>query len=95
MINRCPITHQFWIRLRRGCHSCDHPIPQFRIVEPGVAPSFLVIAAIDQFDSKWDLSGSVQECRFVMRLTEAVANEAAMPQFKKGYAIAGPMALAR
>jgi len=38
----------------------------------------------DEYDPKWDLSGTVQECRFVMRLAEAVSNVAKMPKFREG-----------
>jgi Zn-dependent M28 family amino/carboxypeptidase len=38
----------------------------------------------DEYDPGWDLSGTVQECRFVMRLIEAVSEAPEMPKFRKG-----------
>ena len=49
----------------------------------------------DEFDPAWDLSGTVQEGEFVMRLTEAVSNAPTMPKFKPGEAFTGAMAAAR
>ena len=49
----------------------------------------------DEFDPKWDFSGAVQECRFVMSLVEAVANDPVMPKFKKGETFGGAMAQAK
>ena len=36
----------------------------------------------DEFDPKWDLSGTVQEARFVLRLMDGVAEGAAMPKLR-------------
>ncbi len=49
----------------------------------------------DEFDPAWDLSGTVQEGEFVMRLTEAVSNSAVAPKFKPGEVFSGAMAAAR
>jgi Zn-dependent M28 family amino/carboxypeptidase len=46
----------------------------------------------DQYDPKWDLSGTVQECRFVMRLTDAVASSPQMPRLLEGEYLGGAVA---
>lgn len=38
----------------------------------------------DIYHADWDLSGTAQECRLLMRLIEGISNSAAMPAFKKG-----------
>jgi Zn-dependent M28 family amino/carboxypeptidase len=38
----------------------------------------------DEYDPAWDLSGAAQECRFVMRLVEAVSNLPELPRMKPG-----------
>jgi Zn-dependent M28 family amino/carboxypeptidase len=38
----------------------------------------------DQFDPSWDLSGSAQEARLVLRLADAIADAPAMPRWKPG-----------
>ena len=47
----------------------------------------------DEYDPHWDLSGSVQEGRFVLRLCEAVSNAAEMPKLKKDRELPSAIAL--
>jgi Zn-dependent M28 family amino/carboxypeptidase len=49
----------------------------------------------DEFDPSWDLSGTVQQGRFVFRLIEAVSNASEMPRFKPGEGLSGAMAKAK
>ena len=39
----------------------------------------------DEFDPKWDLAGSVQEARLVLRLADAVSNAPEKPKLKEGF----------
>ena len=47
----------------------------------------------DEYDPRWDLSGSVQEGRFVLRLCEAVSNASDMPKLKKDQGSSAAIAL--
>lgn len=49
----------------------------------------------DEYDPSWDLAGTVQECRLVMSLSEAVSNAPEMPRFKKGQALTHAEELSR
>jgi Zn-dependent M28 family amino/carboxypeptidase len=47
----------------------------------------------DEYDPKWDLSGSVQEGRLVLRLCEAVSNASEMPRLKKDEGLSAAISL--
>jgi len=47
----------------------------------------------DEYDPHWDLSGSVQEGRLVLRLCEAVSNDPEMPKLKKDQGFSAAIAL--
>jgi Zn-dependent M28 family amino/carboxypeptidase len=46
----------------------------------------------DEFDPAWDLSGTVQEARFLLRLIEAVGSDPKAPRFKAGQELTGAVA---
>jgi len=47
----------------------------------------------DEYDPKWDLSGSVQEGRLVLRLCDAVSEASEMPKLKKDAAFSAAVSL--
>jgi len=49
----------------------------------------------DDYDPKWDLSGSVQEAKFVLKLAGAVSDAAAMPKLKKDKGLPAAVALSK
>jgi Zn-dependent M28 family amino/carboxypeptidase len=49
----------------------------------------------DEYDPHWDLSGSVQEGRLVLRLCEAVSDAPEMPKLKKDTGFSAAIALSR
>ncbi len=49
----------------------------------------------DEFDPKWDLSGSVQEAKLVLRLADAVSNAATMPKLKKDQGFSAAVSLSK
>jgi Zn-dependent M28 family amino/carboxypeptidase len=46
----------------------------------------------DEFDPRWDLSGTVQQGELILRLTEAVSNASEMPKLRPGEGFSGGMA---